>query len=176
MYVTKAVLDDIHSAADSLRTTIESMTHKIASINTAGGFTNTLIHWGWLSLILIALYQINARFAGLAATGIAAVVLFTISFYPWLLSVMQTDITLVHYASGLRVPLATLILVAAVCSMLGLTILFYRVYSRRTYFYHRISDLGSELPLARRFHDHHFNNQPYDIDDRIRSSYENYAT
>lgn len=104
MYVTKAVLDDIHSTADSLRTTIESMTHKIASINTAGGFTNTLIHWGWLSLILIALYQINARFAGLAATGVAAVVLFAISFYPWLLSVMQTDIILIHYASGLRVP------------------------------------------------------------------------
>lgn len=136
-----------------------------------------MIHWGWLSLILIALYQINARFAGLAATGVAAVVLFAISFYPWLLSVMQTDIILIHYASGLRVPLVTLILVAAVCSMLGLTILFYRVYLRRTRLYNRISDLGAGLALSRKLHDHRFDNQPYDIDDRIRSIYdEKYMT
>ena len=177
MYVTKAVLEDIHSAADSLRTMIDSTTYKISNMNMASSLTGVLIHWGWLCLILIALYQFSVRIAGIAATGTAVVILFKISLYPWLLSIMRTDTILIHYASGLRIRLTTVILIAAVCSMLGLTTLFYRFYSRRTHLCNRFSDLIPELSVAKKVHDHRFKNQLYDIEHRTRSIYdEGYRT
>ena len=172
MYATKAVLEDINSAADSLQTTIDSTTYRISNMNVASPLTGVLIHLGWLSLILIAFYQFSVRIAGIAATGIAVAILFKISLFPWLLSIMRTDTILIHYASGLQIPLTTVILIAAVCSMLGLTTLFYRFYSRRTHLCIRFSDLISELSVAKKVHDHRLKNQLYDIDHRIRSIYD----
>lgn len=172
MYVTKAVLGDVHSAVESLRTTIESTSNTVTKINTAGSFTGSLIQWGWLSLILSAVYQFSAPLAKLAVTSIAATLLFKVSFYPWLMSIVKTDIMLIHYASGVKIPLDSIIFGTALLSVPCLAMVFYRLYSRRFQVCSRFFRLASEFPSAMKLPDHHFSDRPYDIDDRIRSIYD----
>ena len=155
MYITKAVLNDIHSVVDSLQRTVEITTSKIATMATARSFTNGIIQYGWICLILLTMYQINSRLVGLAAIGIGALALLKTSIYPWFLSIISSDTVLIHYASGLRVPLAAVFLFIAFFSILSSATLVHRFYRKRQIFYDRIEDLGSAIPLAMKLPSHH---------------------
>ena len=70
IYVARGLLADVISSAASLQLAVEDTSSKIADIAALGGFTNTFLRWGWLSLLLFILHQFNPVYARYAIAAI----------------------------------------------------------------------------------------------------------
>ena len=70
LYVARGLLADVTSSAVSLQAAVEDTSSKVANMAAFGGFTSTVLRWGWLSVVLLVLYLLSPRYAGFATAAL----------------------------------------------------------------------------------------------------------
>ena len=146
MYVARGLLADVTSSATSLQAALDDSSSKVANLTVSGALNNTVLRWGWLTLLLFVLYLLKPQYIGFttAALGrylprISGIVtdrnqgsflLWSASGIPSPFDFLSNDIILIHYASGLQVSLASVLKVTCLVALPALVIMIYSFSAR----------------------------------------------
>ena len=155
MYMARGLLAEITASASSLQASVEKTSSQIASIATLSGLTSSFLRWGWLSLLVLILYQFSPRYAGYAIAIFGACLLLWVSGTHSPSIRFPSDVVLIHYASGYQVPLITVLKVLAVLIMMITAVLVYHLSAS----FH--STCNETLNLVTKFR---FRHRPKDVE------------
>lgn len=150
IHVARGLLADVTASAAGLQSAVESTSSKIANMTTLSGVTNSVLRWGWLTLLLFIIYQFNPRYAGCAAAGLATLLLLWASGTTSPFARIPSDAVLIHYASGYQVPLLPALKIMALSLVLTIAGLVYYLSAGLQESYHRTLSVASLLPFKQR--------------------------
>ena len=118
-------------------------------MGTLSGVTTSILRWGWLSLITFILYQFSPRYAAFAVAAIGLFLLLWASGLPSLFASIPSDMILIHYASGYKVPLIPILKIAALLIIMIIAVTVYRLSAGFRGHIDRMFIKTSRLPLHR---------------------------
>ena len=146
MYVARGLLADVTSSATSLQATLDDTSSKVTNLAISGALTNTVLRWGWLTLLLFVLYLLKPQYTGFAAAALGRYLLrisrivadrnqgffllWSASGIPSPFEFLSNDIVLIHYASGLQVSLTSVLKVTCLVALPALVIIIYSFSAR----------------------------------------------
>ncbi|KAL8809138.1 MAG: hypothetical protein Q9200_003685 [Gallowayella weberi] len=71
LQVAQSLLADVTASAAALQSTVLDVNSKVVHMATLGGFSNTVMSWGWSLVTLVVLYQLNPKIAAAILASIA---------------------------------------------------------------------------------------------------------